>query len=86
MSPTEADLLSLPPELRDFRDQLRVVGYELVHLTRAFAQDAARRVRHPYADYEFAIHRIESIDEHGQLHVNPNPFFSSAERVTPFGK
>ena len=81
MNPTEADLLPLPPELREFRDQLRVVGYELVRFTRAFAHAAANSVRHPVADYEFAIHRIESIDEQGQLHVNPNPFFSSAARV-----
>lgn len=81
MTPTEANLLPLPSELRGFRNQLRVVGYELVHFTRTFAEEAARRVRHPVADYEFAIHKIEHIDEQGQLHVNPHPFFSSAARV-----
>jgi hypothetical protein len=57
MNPTDADLVPLPPELRDARDQLRVAGYE------------------------YAIHKIESIDEHGQLHLNRNPFFTSATRV-----
>lgn len=81
MSPTESDLLPLPSEFRGFRDQLRVVGYELVRFTRTFAQEAARQVRHPVADYEFSIHRIESIDKDGHLHVNPSPFFSSAASV-----
>lgn len=78
MNPTEADLLPLPSEFRAHRDQLRIVGYELVHFKPQFAQKRAALVRHPITEYEYGIHKIETIDEQGQLHVNPNAHFTSA--------
>jgi hypothetical protein len=81
MNPFEADLLPLPNEFRNYRDEFRVIGYELVHFTRCFAQSKANRVKHPVIDYEYAIHKIEVIDDQGQLHIDPNPFFTSAAGI-----
>lgn len=81
MIPTESDLQPLPAELRGCRDELRVVGYELVHYKPEFSRSRAVRVRHPPSEYEYGIHSIEVIDEQGLLHVNPNPFFTSASWI-----
>jgi hypothetical protein len=79
---TEAEFVPLPPEFRGFRDSLRIVGYELVRYTNAHARAEAGRYRHPIADYEYAIHKIESIQaEDGQIFINSNAFYSSAARV-----
>jgi hypothetical protein len=82
MIPTDCDLLQIPGEFRVFRDQLRAVGYELVHYKREFAQAAARAFRHPVCDYEYAIHKIESVTEEGQLQISPIPFFTCAARIS----
>ena len=78
----EADFRPLPTEFLAYRDQLRVAGYELVRYSRTHAQDEARRYRHPFGDYEYAIHKIESIEaETGQIYINENASYSSADRV-----
>jgi hypothetical protein len=86
MNPAEADLLPLPPEFHVHRNELRVVGYELVHYRPAFSRSQAERVRHSITEYEYGIHKIESIDDHGQLHVNPNPLFTSAAWIPNWTK
>ncbi len=74
--------LPLPAELRVYRDQLRTIGFELVRYSKEHARSKAAPIRHPVADYEFAIHKIETIENvTGQIYINPNAFYSSAERV-----
>lgn len=78
----EADLLPLPENFREFRDRLRVVGYELVRYTETHAQEAAARYDHTAADYVYAIHKIESIDQKsGQIFISQHAFYSSECRV-----
>ena len=86
MNPTESDLAPFPETMRAYRNELRVAGYELVRFVTSFAHQSAIRVRHPIADYEFGIHKIETIDPNGQIHINPNTFFSSEERVPDWTK
>lgn len=79
----EADLLPLPENFQEYRDRLRVVGYELVRYTGFHALEAAARYRHQATDYEYAIHKIEFIDQKsGQIFINQNAFYSS-ERSVP---
>jgi hypothetical protein len=82
MNPSESDIIALPIELYPYRDQLRVVGYDLVRYTVGHAQREARKYRHPAEDYEYAIHKIEFIEANdGQIFINRNPFYTSATRV-----
>lgn len=54
-------LRALPGELRQVRDQLRVVGYELVRYTDEHAQSVSRPIRHPARIYEYGFHKISGI-------------------------
>jgi hypothetical protein len=87
MNPSESDIVALPVELRSYRDQLRVAGYDLVRYTVEHAQREARKYRHPTEDYEYAIHKIALIEANdGQIFINRNPFYSSAARVPDWTK
>jgi hypothetical protein len=84
---SEAHFLPVPPEFLEYRDRLRVVGYELVRYSKAHAQSEAAQFRHSPADYEYAIHKIESIQaENGQIYIKENAFYSSASRVPDWTK
>ena len=80
--PKDEDLLIIPNNLIPFRDQLRVVGYELIRYSQSHAQREASRYRHKWEDYEFSVHRIESIKpEDGQIWINPHPFYIAEKDV-----
>jgi hypothetical protein len=81
----DSDLISVPSELYVHRDSLRIVGYDLVRFTRQFAGEEASAVRHEWVDYEYAIHKIESIVE-GQIYVVHDGFFCSATDVPRWTK
>ena len=51
----------LPQELKSAREELRTVGYELVHYTYIQAASVAVPVRHSIDDYLFGIHKIFGI-------------------------
>ncbi|SRR6266571_4488740 len=78
----EDELVPLPDKFREARDRLRVVGHELVRYTNAHARRVASRYRHPEADYEYAIHKIEFVDQKdGQIYIAEHAFYSSEQRV-----
>lgn len=84
---TETCFLPLPQEFREYRDHLRVAGYELVRYSKVRAESEASKFRHSPTDYEYAIHKIESIQaENGQIYINENAFYSSASRVPDWAK
>lgn len=84
---TEADFLPLPPNMIARRNQLRVVGYELVRYTQCHAKAIASRYRHPVGDYEFAIHKIRFIEPlDGTVFIDPQAFYSSEQRVDDWVK
>lgn len=84
---TETELIALPPSVLDARDQLRVVGYELVRYTNEHAKREAGRYRHPPADYEYAIHKIEFVDQKdGQIYISEHAFFCSEKRIPDWTK
>lgn len=78
----EAEFLTLPAEFVESRDRLRVVGYELVRYSNDHARAEAAKYRHPPSAYEYAIHKIESVQAlDGQIYISRNAFYSSAARV-----
>jgi hypothetical protein len=82
---TESDFAPLPAEFREYRDRLRIVGHELVRYTQAHAESEAARYRHMPADYEYAIHKIDYIEDY-QLYIDEHAFYSSALRVPDWTK
>lgn len=84
---SETDFIALPPFLLDARDQLRVVGYELVHYTNEHAREEANRYQHPPADYEYAIHKIEFVEQNdGQIYISEHAFYCSEKRIPDWTK
>lgn len=51
----------LPSEFCALRDDLRCVGYELLHYTAEHVASVANPIRHPVADYLFGFHKIFGI-------------------------
>jgi hypothetical protein len=87
MNPSDADIVELNAEFRPYRDELRIAGYELVRYALSHARQEASRYRHPTADYEYGIHKIEFIDPKSlQIYINRHPFYSSASRVPDWTK
>lgn len=80
--PTERDLLPLPAHLHGHRDRLRIAGFDLVRYSESYARDEAEPIRHPWRDYEYAIHEIHWVDPaSGQITIIPNPHYSSEDRL-----
>jgi hypothetical protein len=87
MHPTENDIVLLQQEWWKHRDDLRIAGYDLIQYSKEYAKRKAATYRHPSADYEFAIHKIEFTDvKTGQIFVLNNPFYSSRERIEDWTK
>lgn len=80
--PSDRDLLALPDHLHADRDRLRIAGFDLVRYREAHARAKAEPIRHPWRDYEYAIHEIHWIDPStGQITIAPNPHYSSETRL-----
>lgn len=77
-------LLPLPEKFINVRNQLRVVGFELVRYPLDTAKEEANRYNHPTSDYEYAIHEIRLIDEHGQIYISYQPNYCSESRVLDY--
>jgi hypothetical protein len=74
----------IPPELRTYRDKLRIIGFDLVRVSQWEATDRAKHsFGHDASGYEYTIVPIQHIDEQsGQIYLRgvpePSKFFSSA--------
>jgi hypothetical protein len=51
----------LPQEFKALRDELRCVGYELVHYTNSYAVSVAAPIKHSANDFLFGFHKIFGI-------------------------
>lgn len=51
----------LPQEFKALRDELRCLGFELVHYTNSYSVSVAAPIRHSADDYLFGFHKIFGI-------------------------